>query len=229
MAAGGGAGEGRGRGGRRSGGWRPLVLGTSAPFLDAEEPGAAGRARLSPPAAASLAAASGPGTAGPEGLEGESGARLGVREVLSDPGDSASSPLGRVPPQPPSSLAVLQTCFRGVHQFKGPAPSGSAGCASSSARPTALSPDQCGSRGSGPAPSALFPTITPATSQPSGHLGVTGSSARSLGAPGAGRMSLKGRPWETAARSPLCHPHTLLQPRRSHAQRTTELHPWQES
>ena len=62
-----------------------------------------------PPAAASLAAASGPGTAGPEGLEGESGARLGVGEVLSDTGDSASSPLGRVPPQPPSSLPVLQT------------------------------------------------------------------------------------------------------------------------
>lgn len=122
-----------------------------------------------------------------------------------------------------------KACFRGVHQFKGPAPSGSAGCASSSARPTARSPDQCGSRGSGPAPSALFPTITPATFQPSGHLGVTGSSARSLGAPSAGRMSLKGRPWETEARSPLCHPHTLLQPRRSHAQRTTELHPWQES
>ena len=198
---------GAGPGGQRCA--RPFVRCASAPSAAAEERHPA----CFVPSAAILAEESSPrGQRVLEVSRANMGAGLGFGNVQPGTRDSALAPGGRLTPRPPSILAggFINVCFLSANEFNAEcsAPSGSAGCAPCSERP---SPDRCGPRrrlaGSQPrvhAPPALSPTIAPAASQarrPSGRYWLLGS----LGVPRAGRLGLKGRPMETKALCPLCH------------------------
>ena len=114
------------------------------------------------------------------------GAGLGVRNVRR--GTSHSAPQGQLTPRPPSILAggFINVCFLSVKEFNAecPAPSGSAGCARCSKRP---SPNGCGPPGARPArtrasklhPLCLLPSLRlRLPPELGGHLGDIGSWTR---------------------------------------------------